>query len=161
MPNMIRRSFLIPVIALSLAACGEQAADSEPQTDRYADIGNDTGTATMAERPVQIGFDGPRFDACAGYGRVTNLNTSGDDYLVVRSAPAGSAEEVDQLGRGRGVSMCQKIGDWVGVVYAPESGEDETPVDCGTGSPVASVREYEGPCSSGWVNEDYIKLVAG
>ncbi len=158
---MTRLSIVVSFMALGLAGCGEPTAEREPQQDRYAEIGNATEPATMAERPVQIGFDGPRFDACPGFGRVTNLNSSGDGTLSVRSAPAGSAEEVDQLEAGRGVSMCQKIGDWFGVVYAPEPDEDEGPVDCGTGSPVSSVREYEGPCRSGWVNEDYIKLFAG
>ena len=122
---------------------------------------DEPGEFAVPERPVQIGFDGPRFDACASFGRVTNLNPNADNYLAVRSAPAGSAEEVDRLEQGRGVSMCQKVGDWIGVVYAPEPGEGEAPAVCGTSSPVASVRVYEGPCRSGWVHEDYVKLVAG
>lgn len=126
-------------------------SDGDPPTART------TGEGVPA-RPVQIGFDGPRFDACAGYGQVTNLNPAGDNTLSVRAAPSGDAEEIDRLGPKRGVSMCQKVGDWIGVVYAPQS---EEPIDCGTSSPVQSKRIYEGPCKSGWVNENFVELIAG
>ena len=115
-------------------------------------------TANVSERPVRIGFDGPRFDACAAFGMVTNIGSAEDARLTVRSAPAGTAEEVDALPAGAGVAMCQRVGGWVGIVYAPE-GIDSA--GCGTGSPVATVRDYEGPCRSGWVRDDYLKLIAG
>ncbi|WP_142789140.1 integron [Erythrobacter insulae] len=109
-------------------------------------------------RPVRIGFDGPRFDACAGSGRITNLNSKGENLLSVRDAPAGNAREIDQLGPGRNVSMCQQVGNWIGIVYAPESDEE---INCGTSSPVQNVRNYEGVCNSGWVNENFVELMAG
>lgn len=141
-------------------------------------------TAQVSERPVMIGFDGPRFNACGRDGRVFNL-PFGEDTLAVRAAPAESAEEVDMLEDGTRVAMCQRTGGWVGIVYAPppsieEAGEivdtegepeAETepeaanePMDlrsCGTAAPVSSVRAYEGPCRSGWVSENYIRLVSG
>ena len=141
-------------MAIVLTACGDTTRDTG---EREAPSTPDR--SALSERPVQIGFDGPRFDACSGYGVVARLNPSGDNFLSVRSAPTQRAEEVDRLDPGVGVSMCQQVGDWLGVVYDGEGGEE--PVDCGTGSPVASVRDYEGPCRSGWVHEDYIKLVAG
>ncbi|MCK0128368.1 hypothetical protein [Erythrobacter sp. F6033] len=154
MSNSLRRSFfcVIPAVML-IGGCAPDDYDRDgvPPTARTTESG-------APSRPVQIGFDGPRFDACAGFGRVTNLNPRGDNYLSVRGAPSGSAEEIDRLGPGRGVSMCQQVGNWIGVVYAPES---ETPVDCGVGSPVNSKRIYEGPCKSGWVSENFIELVAG
>lgn len=142
---------MIGALILSLSACsGEPARDRSPTkpVDR---------TATIDPRPVMVGFNGPRFDACPSFGRVTNLNPQGDNFLSVREAPATSAKEIDQLTSGSEVAMCQDVGGWIGIVYAP-AGEE---LDCGTGSPVAEFREYSGPCRSGWVSEDYIKLVAG
>lgn len=142
--------------ALVLAACkpGEDPRAGEGPTARSL-------PTEVAPRPVQIGFDGPRFDACSGYGRVTNLNPRGDNYLSVRAAPNGNAEEIDRLGPRKGVSMCQQVGNWIGVVYAEEGEEGEGIDRCGTGSPVSSVRVYEGPCKSGWINENFVELVAG
>ena len=141
-------------LLLSLSACSDRdgprgeygASDDAPQI-----------RAAPSARRVQIGFDGPRFDACASFGRVTNLGADGQS-LPVLAAPAGSAEVIDRIEAGRGVSMCQKVGDWMGVVYAPDA---DDPIDCGTGSPVPTRRAYEGPCRSGWVDEDFLKLVAG
>lgn len=107
---------------------------------------------------VKIGLDGPRFDACASFGEVTNLNPQGDNYLSVRAAPSSVAEETDRLSPGNGFAMCQKVGDWFGIIYPPQDSENVT---CGTGSPVSSKRDYAGPCQSGWVNENFVVLVAG
>jgi hypothetical protein len=149
---------------LALSACGERRGDraddtrlAEGQELIESDRPAESDRAAVPPRPVQIGFDGPRFDACPGYGLVTNL-PDGGAALPVRSAPTRMAEQIDGLDEGQGVSMCQQVGDWIGVVYAPAGSEN---MRCGTGSPVSSVREYEGPCNSGWVDENFIKLVAG
>lgn len=142
----------VALAAFLAAACAQEAErDDTPPTplDR---------TTRNLERPVMVGFDGPRFDACASFGEVYNLNPQGDNYLSVRAGPSSSAEEVDRIGPGTGVSMCQKTGGWLGIVYAPS---DEPELQCGTGSPVGSVRAYDGPCRSGWVSDDYIRLIAG
>lgn len=138
---------------LLLAGCSGDTSERDARTGPSART-----LPEVAPQPVRIGFDGPRFDACAGYGVVTNLNPRGDNYLSVRAAPNSNAEEIDRLGPGRGVSMCQQVGNWIGVVYA-EEGEDIG--SCGTTSPVPSVRVYEGPCKSGWINENFVELVAG
>ena len=146
----MRTLFFLPL--LLLAACNDGGDLSEREPPRAREL------PSVSERPVRIGFDGPRFDACYGYGRVVRLNPRGDNYLSVRAAPSASADEVDRIGMGRGVSMCQQTGNWIGIVYPPDV---EQPVDCGVGSPVPNVREYEGPCKSGWVNENFIQLIAG
>ncbi|WP_390582544.1 hypothetical protein [Erythrobacter sp. MTPC3] len=150
---MPRSLFLTTILAagLGLSACAERdERDTSAPTAR-------TIEDSVPPRAVQIGFDGPRFDACAGYGRVTNLNAATGRALPVRSAPSGSAEEVDRIDAGQGVSMCQQVGNWIGIVYATGSdGLDR----CGTGSPVPSVRAYEGPCKSGWINENFVELIA-
>jgi hypothetical protein len=149
-------------IFLLLAACDYQ---SDPGEARTYDVQSAESAAEIAARPVQIGFDGPRFAACASYGEVTSFNPRGEDTLTVRAAPAGSADETDRLAAGSGVAMCQKVGGWIGIVYPPPSaggGEGESieeRVNCGTGSPVPSARIYEGPCRSGWVREEYLRLM--
>lgn len=163
------RFLALSALVLLLAACDYQ---SDPREARTYDVPSSDDSAQIAARPVQIGFDGPRFDACASYGEVTNLNPDGTDTLAVRAAPADSAPETDQLAAGSGVAMCQKVAGWFGIVYPPpaatavasDGGEGEEiaeRIDCGTGSPIADVRNYEGPCRSGWVRDDYVKLVAG
>jgi hypothetical protein len=47
------------------------------------------------------------------------------------------------------------------VVYPPNADGEAIPVDCGTGAPVANRRAYEGPCRSGWVDENFLELVGG
>ncbi|MCH2488123.1 MAG: hypothetical protein MK010_10340 [Erythrobacter sp.] len=145
-------------LPLALTACsdGEAPAGSYGASEDASQVR--TGPR---ERAVLIGFDGPRFNACAGAGRVTNFGAAEGRTLPVLSAPAGSAEQVDTLASGRRVSMCQKVGDWVGVVYPPETSGDEAPFDCGTGSPVSTRRAYDGPCRSGWVDEDFLELIGG
>ena len=147
-PAMPKRTALA-FTALLVAACAQEAEryDSPPTPlDRGSQI---------SERPVSIGFNGPRFAACPSFGEVVNIRAGEDSFLSVREAPANSAAEVAQLSLGAIVSMCQNTGGWVGIVYAPQ---DDPELDCGTSSSVPDVREYEGPCSSGWVRDDYLRL---
>jgi len=159
---MIRAAGTVLAAALLAAGCAEPAQNNPNRSEGLTSSEGPRSAAPdgskVSPRPVQIGFDGPRFDACAGYGEVKPLNPAGDNYLAVRAAPSINADEIDRLTSGTGLSMCQQVGDWIGVVYAPDQ---EEPVQCGTSSPVSSKREYEGPCKSGWVNENYITLVAG
>lgn len=129
-------------------------ADAEAM-DEGADI-PDSVNPQAEIRPVRIGLDGPDFDACGGYGEVTGLNPNGDNFLAVRASPFVGAYELDRLDPSKGVAMCDYEDGWVGIVY------DKTGnLDCGTGSPVSSPRNYEGPCESGWVSEDFVTLIAG
>ncbi len=145
----------ILLFAFAISGCSNQTFDSKNDDVAVAPVDR---TAMVGERPVRIGFDGPRFDACAAYATVINIGPGEDARLSVRNAPADSAEEVDALAAGSGVAMCQETGGWIGIVYPQEEGELGS---CGTGSPVPSVRDYDGPCRSGWVRDDYLKLIAG
>jgi len=111
--------------------------------------------ALAQSRGVQIGLDGPNYDACGSTGQVYNLNPNGDNYLSVRSRPSSNGRELDRLGPNQWVRMCEESGGWHGVVY---SKSDE---DCGVSSPVSPQRTYSGNCKSGWVFGKYIKLIAG
>jgi len=161
-PALSRTAFTAAFVALALSACSDgrrgDRADDTRITDNLADAdaGEVRDPSSVPPRPVRIGYDGPRFDACAGYGLITDL-PDGSPTLPVRAAPSRESTEVDRIGENRGVSMCQQVGDWIGIVYAPEGSD----ISCGTNAPVSSVRDYEGPCNQGWVDENFVKLVAG
>jgi hypothetical protein len=119
-------------------------------------------TAALAAdpaRPVTIGHAGPDLDACLSTGEVTGLNPAGDNFLAVRAAPRTNAPMLARLGPRHPVWICDEAaGGWTGIVYQPDPRAE---LDCGVGSPVASVRPYRGPCRSGWVASRYIMNVAG
>ncbi|MEM8696738.1 MAG: SH3 domain-containing protein [Pseudomonadota bacterium] len=111
-------------------------------------------------RPVMIGLDGPDFDACGALGEVANLNPRGDNYLSVRASPSTSGTELNRLGPGTRVLLCDGEGDgWIGIVYG--SGADGELLDCQATDLVPQPRAYDGPCNSGWVHGDYISVIAG
>lgn len=145
------------LLALALTGCGDVLREDESADSEYQVQPLDR-TAVIGERPVRVGYDGPRFNACASNAQIINLNPRGDNYLSVLAAPADSASEVDRLDPGARVSVCQKVGGWLGIVYPTE---DQALEDCGTGSPVSSVREYDGACRSGWISDNYVKLISG
>lgn len=159
---------LLPLAVLGLLAACDGGGSSEITTDIPApdeegvailDAGNVGEPETEdGRRPVQIGVDGPEFDACGAVGRVVNLNPDGDNYLSVRAAPSTEAEELDRLYLDDHVWMCDGAANrWHGIIY--REGPD-TP-DCGVSSPVEALQNYDGPCRSGWVSPRYIELIAG
>lgn len=113
-----------------------------------------TGAALAADPEVPVPVGGmPDMDACMSQGEVRGLNPDGDNFLAVRSGPDGSYDKIDELYEGDLVNMCSYDGDWIGVVYGGD--------DCEVGSPIDPAEDYAGPCSSGWVYQDYIELTAG
>lgn len=154
---LISASALIALVACSESSTGTSIEDTVKMVE--PDIKKQTEqNESVASVSVRVGQDGPDLDACAGYGVIKGLNPQGDNFLSVRSAPDGSARELDRLSQGAGVAMCDFKEGWVGVVYAPSQNAD---ADCGTGSPVAKEQDYEGPCRSGWVSERFVELMAG
>jgi len=111
-------------------------------------------------RAVRIGIDGPQFDACGSVGQPTGLSSAGDHYLSVRTAPSVKAAEVDRLKPKQTFNLCDssKDGKWIGIVYAPPLAAE---IDCGTGSPVETVRGYVGPCRTGWISTRFVNVIAG
>jgi hypothetical protein len=85
-----------------------------------------------AERVPRIGIAGHDLDACLSIGQVSGLNPQGDNFLTVRALPSTDGAEKDRLGPGRWLWLCDKAGDWLGVVSCPEPVE---PGECGVGSP--------------------------
>ena len=154
------RALTRPLIALSLllAGCGEgekvvdDSPAAQPPGERLGDPDED-----LSARPVLIGEGGPRFDACQALGRVQGLRGG---TLAVHNAPFDRAAEAGTLEEGARVFICTRSIDqqWLGVVI-PGSGEDAP--DCGVTSPVRTKRNYDGPCASGWVESNFVQLIAG
>ncbi|MBN7137648.1 hypothetical protein A7A76_23400, partial [Lysobacter enzymogenes] len=92
---------------------------------------------------------------CEPVGEVRGLQPGGDGFLAVRAGPGAGRAMLDRLGNGRQVRLCYSRGRWVSVLYpAPGSGER-----CRADSP--DIRDYRGPCKSGWVHWDWIAIIAG
>ena len=105
-----------------------------------------------AQERVEVMIGGaPGLDACMSQGKVAGLNPAGDNFLTVRRGPGTSFAEVDRLGPGAPVNLCDERNGWHGIVY----GEN-----CGVSSP-ADHAPYRGPCKSGWVSAQYINVTAG
>lgn len=107
-------------------------------------------------QPVEVGGD-PELDACVSVGRIVGLDPKGDNFLAVREGAGSTRREVDRLGAGDLVAICDGRGPWLGVVY-PAQG---TRTDCGVSSPQPERTPYGGPCRSGWVHGRFVDVVAG
>lgn len=106
-------------------------------------------------RPVTIGEDGPRLDACGAMGQAVRVGARG---LIIRASPFADAQEVGRLAEGGRAYVCTRSLDqkWLGVVVLPPA-----PADCGLSEPVERKQPYDGPCLSGWVSSASIRFVAG
>jgi len=162
---MIQKLFILPLLFASVSACSETTKVSDDLAGAQTNSANPTGRtervgSSPGERPVRIGEGGPRFDACQALGQISGLRGEELDVLI---APFDSAETKDTVRRGQQVHICTRSHDqqWFGIVYAPMPGEGEEAVDCGVSSPVRSKRNYDGPCNSGWVESNFVKLIAG
>lgn len=110
--------------------------------------------------PVMYGLDGPDFDGCGGWGRVSGLKPDGDNFLAVRAAPSTQSSKIDELPQGHEVWFCDGSDDqqWVGIVYR---GKGQKGFECATGPNLEKPKAYPGPCRSGWVHKNYVTLLAG
>ncbi|WP_300114053.1 hypothetical protein [Sphingobium sp.] len=158
---------IVPALMLVLAACSQS-------NDVYEELPNsslagaprevvpDSRIESTLARPVTIGEDGPRLDACGVMGQVTRAGGNG---LALRAAPFAEAKNVATLGEGARLHVCTRSIDqkWLGVVVrpTPAEGDSAPPLDCGVSSPVDRKQAYEGPCASGWVASAYVRLIAG
>ena len=158
---------IVPALMLVLAACSQS-------NDVYEELPNsslagaprevvpDSRIESTLARPVTIGEDGPRLDACGVMGQVTRAGGNG---LALRAAPFAEAKSVATLAEGARLHVCTRSIDqkWLGVVVrpTPAEGDSAPPLDCGVSSPVDRKQAYEGPCASGWVASAYVRLIVG
>jgi hypothetical protein len=105
------------------------------------------------EVPVIIGGS-TNEDACGAMGAVAGFK-SNSSVLAVRSGPGTSFAQTDSLPVETVVFVCDFQGDWIGIVY----GKDLS--TCAVSSPLPTKLAYHGPCLSGWVHKQYLRIVAG
>lgn len=150
---------LLFLLLLVAAGCGESEKEDElrnrldsqqPGTDIV-----DPGTA-----PVRIGEFGRNFNGCALAGTARRADPGSTEPLEVRAAPADNGAVTGSIPASARFFICSRSLDqrWLGVVYE-ESGT--LAPSCGVSRPVASRREYQGPCRSGWVSAASVKQIAG
>ena len=149
---------LLSALCLLLAAC----SNDKGMGNDLAATAEDQASAPMrpGARAVRIGEGGPGFQACAYTARVVNVGSAEQPYLPLRQAPFQEADEVMRLPDGTRLFACSRSIDqrWQGVVVPPADAPD---TDCGVAAPVPTVRDYAGPCRSGWVASAFVRLMAG
>ena len=162
---MTRFPLILAALVLPLTGCAdpEKIDKAEPDTAAAqveSDIAAENAETPLAARPVLIGEGGPRFDACQNEGRVRGLRGR---TLPVRNAPFDRADQIGEIEEGRQVHICTRSLDqqWLGVVIMPADDAGGSAVDCGVSSPVRAKRNYDGPCDSGWIESNYVQLIAG
>ncbi|HEX7782331.1 MAG TPA: hypothetical protein VF509_05960 [Sphingobium sp.] len=163
----------VPLLFLAVAACSDSRSvmDELPNSSIAGADREDMPETRMESalaRPVTIGEDGPRLDACGAMGVARGPGTDG--ALDMRAAPFAAARRLAVLAEGRRVHVCTRSIDqrWLGVVVQPvtlqspadNAAEAPKAVDCGVSRPVEAKRAYDGPCESGWVSSAFIRLVA-
>jgi hypothetical protein len=160
-------------LLLMLAACSDSrdVMDELPNSSLAGSARENMSESRMdapIARPVTIGEDGPRLDACGALGVVGRLGAG--QALDLRAAPFADARSLARLSQGARLHICTRSLDqkWLGVVMPPEtlvgSGDNQTapaPVDCGVSSPVDRKQAYDGPCTSGWVSSAQVQFIAG
>lgn len=116
---------------------------------------------SVVVRPVTIGEDGPRLDACGAMGQAVRV---GGEGLPIRAAPFLNAKETGRMAEGGRAWVCTRSLDqkWLGVVVVPTLDvENGSHADCGVSNPIDRRQSYAGPCESGWVSSAFIRLIAG
>ncbi|AJR23159.1 MULTISPECIES: hypothetical protein [Sphingobium] len=158
---------MILTLVLMLAACSKSSdVLEELPNSSLAGAPREEVPETRLEsrlvRPVTIGEDGPRLDACGAMGQAVRVGAGG---AAVRAAPFSDAGEVARMAEGSRAWVCTRSLDqkWLGVVLVPDPPADNAaaPVDCGVSGPVDRKQPYDGPCPSGWVSSAAIRLIAG
>ena len=90
--------------------------------------------------------------SCDDIGEVAHLDPNGDNFLSVQSGPGGKPfVELDRLSPKRQVWICERKGQWLGVVYGATKD-----TDCKIIVQNSRRHAYAGPCQSGWVAKRYI-----
>ncbi|ASR52088.1 hypothetical protein [Blastomonas fulva] len=145
MKAMIAGTALLALVTGSLAQAQFLA---QPQTGSLAQP-----PFVGANRPVMLKAD-DGLDPCA-LGEITG---AGEGAIMVFPADDTSPDAIDFLSDGERVWMCDSddASDAIGIIYTREPD-----ADCKVGSPVSADRVYAGPCKSGWINSEWVKVIAG
>jgi hypothetical protein len=146
------------LLLIALAACGGEPIATENVTGGPPSARADAAPIAPGAVPVRIGELGPNFAACSAAG--TSRHVGAGEGLPVRAAPFETVAASGSIPAAAHFFVCTRSHDqrWFGVVY--EEGGTLSPA-CGVSSPIASRRNYEGPCRSGWVSSAFVKVIAG
>ena len=157
---------LVGVLAYMMGQQGTLDSLTEGSSEKSDQPAAETSEPSIPEpepapvRAVKVGTQGPNVSACKGLGYVANLPETGgiNDFLAVRHAPTTRGEQIDKLGNGHPIVLCDQneSGSWIGIVY--ENSRNARVARCGAVQKVASARPYDGPCQSGWVYSKYVEV---
>ena len=112
--------------------------------------------AQAQQRPVPVMVGGEAdFDACPSQGVAKGLRRGGDNFLAVRAGPGTSHRLRYKIRAGQTFNLCGSQGQWTAIVFGRRG------QDCGVGSPIARRQPYRGPCRSGWVHRNFVRVTAG
>ena len=161
------RYLTIGLMACMLAGCGNntepghraQEADRSAARSAPANVPAEANPGAYPgpiPKPVLVGQAGRKMDACGTFAVIANVEPQG--YASVRDAPSDAVKERERLEAGHGVQVCGSEEGWSGIVYRDE-GDNAT--DCGVGTPVEETQAYTGPCRSGWIEAEYLEMIAG
>jgi uncharacterized protein YraI len=73
----------------------------------------------------------------------------------VKAGPGLKYARIGKLHNGEQIYICQRQGEWLGIVYP---GDDER---CYDSTEFGTTGIYPGPCASGWVHRNWVVLTAG
>ncbi|MEL7689117.1 hypothetical protein [Citromicrobium bathyomarinum] len=156
---------LVGAVAFLLGQRNTDADSQEPANDETVIVSSDDDTGAEEQRAsataapkalaVRIGRDGPHASACDRIGRVANLPGGSDDFLSVREAPSIDATRIDKLDDDAPFFVCDRQGQWYGIVYLPDGTLGE-PGQCGLENSVGAPQPYSGACLTGWVSSRYV-----
>ncbi len=157
-PAALSLAFALTAFSAATSACEDHAP---------------TASSMTQPEPVAVMYGGEvEYDACGAWGDVHGLDPNGDNFLAVRTGPGTAYTQIDSLNEGDGFSLCDRKGSWIGIVYQDKDqkandmegdveGNEAGDLDCNTGTPVTPRKPYDGPCRSGWVHENWVRLLAG
>ena len=147
MKAMIAAAGLLALVTGSLAQA-QSPFPAQPETGLLAQP-----PFTGPNRVVMLKAD-DGLDPCA-LGEITG---AGEGAIMVFPADDSSPDAIDFLSDGEKVWMCDSdtASDAIGVVYSREAD-----TDCKVGSSVSADRVYTGPCKSGWIKAEWVRVIAG
>ncbi|TKD50612.1 hypothetical protein [Sphingomonas baiyangensis] len=142
------RSILLATFLL--AGCNFATVESNVQTP---DAQETPEALAPSARGVRVGEGGPGFAACQSQARVDGPQ-AGAGAVPMLDAPFDGAAMVVALPQGAALRVCTRTIDqrWLGVVVPREG------VDCGVDARLDRPRTYAGPCASGWIAANAVRL---
>ncbi len=92
-------------------------------------------------------------DPCS-LGQIRNVGE--DSSAIIFAGPSSDYAMVDTLADGDLIWVCQSDDDMLGIVYSTGG-----VMDCELSSPMEEAINYSGPCSTGWIKQDWVEITAG